>query len=151
MTKKEIFDYISETPENTNMSILNQFLDELLDSKEGNPNYVETIEGTLANPWGELNYSKLRDEINNKNATISLYVDHATLIGILFDRNILFGSCLFDMPTDDKPLLAGSIAYDSNGDLLYAKMLGGSSWNDIPENASCALIIIHHSLPTSGS
>lgn len=54
MTKDKIINYIMNTPENTNKYVLDSMLDELSNSNGGggNPNYVETITGTLANPWG---------------------------------------------------------------------------------------------------
>ena len=71
MTKKDVIDYISETPENTNMNILNQFLDELSEGNS-NPNYIETVEGTLDNPWGSIDYHGLVTACaaNNANATL---------------------------------------------------------------------------------
>lgn len=73
MTKENIFNYISETPENTNFHILGQMLDELLDSKEENPNYIEVIEGTLENPWGDYTISEISDMVSSDNATCYLY------------------------------------------------------------------------------
>lgn len=49
MTKEEIINYVMNTPENTNPAVLKSMLEEIESGSGtgGNPNYVETIEGTL--------------------------------------------------------------------------------------------------------
>ena len=66
------------TPGNTNEQILRLALDDL----EGvNPNYEETIEGTLENPWGSVDVAKLHDAIVNQNATIILSANVSIIMG----------------------------------------------------------------------
>lgn len=46
----------------------------------GNPNYVETIEGTLANPWGSVDPSALHQSVLSGDASAMLDID-ATVLG----------------------------------------------------------------------
>ena len=56
------------------------YLKELSSISGGNPNYVETVTGTLANPWGEKTPSDLFSGAKSGNLTMIINVD-ATAIG----------------------------------------------------------------------
>ena len=84
------------------------------------------------------------------NATTTLIVANAYLIGTTpGNTTMLFGSCIFDQATDVDPASAGSVLYDANGDLYYAKALVEGSWVNLPKITSCTLTIIHHPLPSA--
>lgn len=124
----------------------------------GNPNYVETITGTLANPWGEIDAGNLANEIANNNANAEIAWD-ATAIGVGTDRSplytgndgiqLLVRTSRIGEPTDYAAL---DIAWlTSDGELASAHALtSGAGYVDLQGYASLittVLTIIHHPLP----
>lgn len=84
----------------------------------GNPNHVETITGTLENPWGDLSYTSLVHAIQSKEVTTLLSVvlpDDSAWIFPLIPR-------MWDNPTD--LALIASAAYPA-GFLPQVTMMGG--------------------------
>ena len=124
----------------------------------GNPNYVEVIEGTLANPWGEIDAGNLANEIATNNANADIAWD-ATAIGLgtneapiftdnhaqdLFARSARIGG-----PNDYDAL---DIYWDaSDGGLSSAAALtSGAGYIDLQGYASLittTITIIYHPLP----
>lgn len=115
----------------------------------GNPNYVETIEGTLANPFGELDFDELYRELGAGGVTLILSALGATMMGqINGSGSILFGTVLFAAPTDAAPWIGGSVSYVTGDELLdYAKVLQSGVWADLPAATTTTLTVIHHPLP----
>lgn len=117
----------------------------------GNPNYVETVEGTLANPFGELNIEELFSGLANNGLTLILLALGSSLVGqISGHNNITFGTVIFSDPTDSTPWLGGSVSYylpDDTVRLGYAKVCQNSVWIDVPATTQSVLTVIHHPLP----
>lgn len=115
----------------------------------GNPNYVETIRGTVANPWGEANYRELTNGIYTKELTVKMAFGGISLIAASND-GILFSAVLFNLPEDTEPYLGASVYYSGidDGALTIAKAnFGMGSWDDLPLATPTTLTIIHHPLP----
>ena len=117
----------------------------------GNPNYIETIEGTLANPFGELDVEELFSGLANNGLTLILLALGSSLVGqIIGNNSILFGTAVFSDPTDSAPWLGGSVSYyfpDDTVQLGYAKVCQNGVWNDIPATMRTGLTVVHHPLP----
>lgn len=127
----------------------------------GNPNYVETIEGTLANPWGSVDPSALRQSVLSGDASAMLDID-ATVLG--------FGRAKIQMSPFNKAYIhfygvSGasssveqwqvlSLDYELNGIFEVAWLLQKGTVTDMSDYAtklSTVLTIIHHPLPDSGT
>lgn len=113
----------------------------------GNPNYVESIAGTLVNLFDDLDFDEIAAAVEDNNATVQLVVQGSMLVGQLWSGGILFSACLFDSPADENPYRAASVYYNHAASLLYAKSFFGSGFVDVPASTSAQLIIIHHPLP----
>ena len=123
---------------------------EEIETGGGNPNSVETITGTLANPWGGTTLSELVESISNNGATALLTVGNETMWmeyneddgWISATRAVLniFSGALNS---------AKNITYSaSTGALVYAKNISSNgSASNISNTTSCTLTIIHHPLP----
>lgn len=115
----------------------------------GNPNYVETITGTLTNPWGEANFQELIDGILANELTVEMEVS-SVLLSASINNGILFSLAIFDLPSDTDPIMGGSVMYSGadDGALTIAKAnFGTGSWVNLPSTMPCTVIIIHHPLP----
>ena len=123
----------------------------------GNPNYVETITGTLANPWGEKSYSELVDGIVNLDASVTLIVD-ATSIG--YDEYLLSVARGEAIMAGQLPLMSCGYSdgdwsavyafFTSNGTLYQAMALSNGQTLDMTQYAALlptTLEIVHHPLP----
>ncbi len=117
----------------------------------GNPNHVETIEGTLANPFGELDFNELYRELSNYGVTLILSAAGSELFGqISGSHSILFGTVIFAAPDDSAPWFGGSVLYyllDDTAQLDYAKVLNNGVWVNPPTAMQTELRVIHHPLP----
>lgn len=115
----------------------------------GNPNYIETIEGTLANPWGEYSYSELVSAINNHEISCELVFqpsDHST--GHLFYYGSGIAGWGYVVGTTNTVGTLYRVLYKTNGTLNVAKIF--TSFNEhieIDPSTPCTLTIIHHPLP----
>lgn len=116
----------------------------------GNPNYVETIEGTLAEPWGGYAFSDIRRGIAND--TITAYIttsdSHRWYIpsGKSTGNNMWFRFNTAYADVIDYNVLsvssAGAIAA-----VHYEYRDGNYSETTIDSTTPCTLTIIHHPLP----
>lgn len=126
----------------------------------GNPNYVETITGTLANPWGTVSYTSLIDGIIRNSITAKMT---ATIPG---DASLSFVL----IPTGESIALRGSgafynfsatvtlneafsVVWNPDSTLKYAAITQSGVDTNITEYAALAittLTIIHHPLPEEG-
>lgn len=115
----------------------------------GNPNYVETIEGTLANPWGD-RFSDIYNEYNANNVTIVIVYDRYTLFPTKTSTTLdFYGATSMDALSTKAVRVSYRI---SNGVLRSAKKLEASATpaytlTDISSDSTCSLRIIHHPLP----
>ena len=134
---------------------------ELDQSGGGNPNYVETIEGTLANPWGDLDYSSLVEELVNNNVNIEMDITTSGFptIRVLLD---------FDMAGEEQYILVGSyiayepdngisgvdLRYDSAGVISAIFIIVDDVVSDRTTQAEyfdTTLTVIHHPLPENSN
>lgn len=128
----------------------------------GNPNYVETIEGTLANPWGNIDFATIANKCLSNDATMYLVAhgEEAGLIEIeislqragMVDDEIHFGVIRYDSSTN----LGGALAIYAGptGNATEAVIEIGGVITDLLEMAEqipTTLTIIHHPLPDSGT
>ena len=117
----------------------------------GNPNYVATVTGTLANPFGELDVEELFSGLVNNDSTLMLSSLGSLLMGQIGNNNsILFGTVIFSDSTESTPWLGGSVSYylsDDTVQLGYAKLCQNNVWIDIPATTETGLTVVHHPLP----
>lgn len=132
---------------------------------QGNPNYVETIEGTLANPFGSYTIKQLREEFLANNISVVLsfrFTPDST--ERVFNCMLLpsAGSFLSDMNASvleifDKVsiVITGPVlSYNYNtsaftrADYIRASSTDPATSIAIPSNTPCTLTIIHHPLPS---
>jgi len=119
----------------------------------GNPNYVEAITGTVANPWGGMKISTLRNEIQNNNATA--YIDFKDgmwniRIFLSYSAGFFGGDCL----TVFGAALSAAyfIQYDNTGAFSVAKKFSSNGTaTNISNSTATTLTIIHHPLTDSGT
>lgn len=117
----------------------------------GNPNTEQTVTGTLANPWGDVDPVELASAIGTRDADASIVIDASALgagtvggrLGAT-DRLYVNGANLVD----------GTMAYDviwgPDGTLYDAKMLSGGQVVYISQYATMlptTIIVIWHPLP----
>ena len=128
----------------------------------GNPNYIETIEGTLGNPWGD--YS-LRNDLAPKilSNDIDFYITFS-LNGasyVAFPNRGTISAATHVCSAYSVTATAASLSllrYSPTGTLQSAKVIpelteNDSSWNgsgiSLDPTTPCTLTIIHHPLPDS--
>lgn len=113
----------------------------------GNPNYVETITGTLANPWGD----KIPDELvqlyklNNVSLFLGVRADKLSLLS--GDDGILFGLVAGDM---EDYVQASLVMYNEVGDFVEQKSFHFTTpdqYEELSSETPCTLTIIHHPMP----
>lgn len=135
------------------------WLEENMPEPGDNPNYVETITGTLANPFGDYNIANLAVWANVDN-TVNMYmVADAGAIGLLAyplswlkplndtDLGKLFFGASY-LPQSGNNLVA-EVQYTSDG-LSRARIMMASTITDMEpyaESITTTLTIIHHPLP----
>ena len=129
----------------------------------GNPNYVETITGTIANPWGSHAFGDIKAALTS-NAITAYIVDdllHGARIYLEASADDLSGfTGSFHISTQSSVVIVDReieyVAYDNNGACIALfGILGTTSQNamtldDYTEDAAgaaCTLVIIHHPLP----
>ena len=121
-----------------------------------NPNYVETITGTLANPFGSYTMAEIQQMISTKSASffITFTDEHGheqTLAGTGAvepgEYSELYFSVVYVTGTSTS-YSAYAIVYDAvENSMLYAIELIGRTRTDLSSSTSCTLTIIHHPLP----
>lgn len=123
----------------------------------GNPNYVETITGTLANPWGSVNPTELCADIADKNASLIVTL---TLPGYgplplavqAFPADGQIVASVFNNAGTVDVTNASAIRLTLNtGYSTYAlvALTGGAiaDYSGLMDTAQTTLTIIHHPLP----
>lgn len=127
----------------------------------GNLNYIETVAGTLANPWGEYTASDLFSKARSGNLTMYITADvQYSQSGSVETATVMFfpvsGAPTFGFI---KPSIAASllnfarITYSLTGALNRA-VAGNINTNaqtqellTVSSDTACTLTIIHHPLP----
>lgn len=129
----------------------------------GNPNYVETIEGTLFSPFGNYTRDDLLSGIDAGEITailtVSLGGKEYVMPGQRNAKALSFSRLVrADSGTGGSAYLAAvSITYDPHGFNTNTSSYCNSSgsWTIIGREAakeiSCTLTIIHHPMPDSGT
>ena len=126
-----------------------------------NPNYVETITGTLANPFGDYTVGRLAYLANiANNINMFMVVDGSSLsLGVyplsqmkpmdVNDYNKLFFGAVY-LPSDTSKSMVADLHYNTSG-LSSAKIMDGiTTPTDMSPYANyiiTTLTIIHHPLP----
>lgn len=122
----------------------------------GNPNYVETIKGTMANPWGEADYVQLVSDVASNNATVYISVPSMSLsfdayLVVDADNTFIVSGADFSVVGDVPSLkLAARASYTSVGALSRLLMWQNGTTVDVTDQLSGAetdLTIIHHPMP----
>ena len=116
----------------------------------GNPNYVETIEGTIANPWGQYDPIDLEREYSDQNISLILihsgnwdeYIAHPT-----FPNSIRTFSCCFGL-YGENGAYGSYLSYNSSFVLVNAIEQENTNTRTLVGITPCTLIIIHHPLPS---
>ena len=121
----------------------------------GNPNYVETITGTLENPWGNVTASDFAAALasNEVSATLQITVGTATALvnPVISGSYLIFSVAAYG--SSGWSVIASAAYLVSNGRLLYAFYQQGGTLTDLKsmsESISTTLTIIHHPLPQGG-
>ena len=122
-----------------------------------NPNTVETVTGTLGNPWGSYTYSEIVAMVQSPDYTVQIYVPgYSPTPGIV----IYQGSHLTSYLADDggATFTEGFITdWDENGVIIsvltwVATPYSGAYMENltlIADTYPCALQIVHHPLPSN--
>lgn len=130
----------------------------------GNPNYVETITGTLANPFGDYTSSQLAYMANVENSINMFLVVDGSVLGMGVyplsmlkplnsgDNSTLFFGASY-LPDNAEHYMVADVEYQSG--LKRARMMvGGNTITDVMSYSShitTTLTIIHHPMPDSGT
>lgn len=129
----------------------------------GNPNYVETITGTLENPWGTHTFSDIKAALSSNNITAYIVDDLLPNERIYLEASAdgvsgFTGS--FHISTQSSVVIVDReieyVAYDNNGACIAIfSILGTTSqyamtvddYTADASGAACTLYLIHHPLP----
>lgn len=124
----------------------------------GNPNTIQTVTGTLANPFGDINAAELRTALLNKEATGYLTIDASalsagTINGLLVSNSELqtIYSNGANIYTSVETSTAYNVVWDLTKELLRAQMLSGGNIVAIEQyqdNIPTSLTVVWHPLPT---
>lgn len=117
----------------------------------GNPNTDQTVTGTLANPWDDIDPVELASAISTRDADASIVIDASalgagTVSGRLGATNHMYvtGANLTDSTT------AYEVIWWADGVLYTAKMLSGGQVVDISPYATMlptTIVVVWHPLP----
>lgn len=129
----------------------------------GNPNYVETITGTVANPWGEYVFSELKTMMMIDAVTVYIVDDLLPSERIYLEPSAdgisgFTGSCHIS-PQSNLVIVDREIeyiGYNNSGECVALLTITGTlsqygmtveDYTAESAEASCTLTIIHHPLP----
>ena len=148
-------DNVLEPAQSREEALLLQILDQGGGSG-GNPNSVQTITGTAANPWGDVDYEELAEAVYNKNATVTIgYELGYTILSprpMVANRVSAHETVLWASMLNSGADGGWTAAYNSSGGISSMKALVSGSPVDYIAYASATtstLIIIWH--PLEGS
>lgn len=122
----------------------------------GNPNYVETVEGTLENPWGSINFGTLAQALLDGEASALIEFD-ASALGAGVTRNDARAEGAAVSLSGANVVSYGGYAYkiiwDSDGAIASAYMMNGNGVQDVSAYASrvpSTMTVTWHPLPDDG-
>lgn len=124
------------------------------DEGGGNPNRVETITGTAADPWGDVDPSTLHEKMRNGDASVSVSFDSTAIGGSTYYQNLFAAPDYFTIegavPGDGSSTECYAVDWNTDGTVLSAAQYTTGTYVDI--SAYLALIttvftIIWHPLP----
>lgn len=137
-------------------------LDKIEGGGGGNPNYIETIEGTLANPWGTHNPSDLWQGLVSKDISMQLSCTISDPIDLY--AYPYYGAEEDPEDTDAIMFIYGyitgksasllkiyNLTYEKTGGLIIAAQVINRNRTDYDPTSPCTLTIIHHPMPDSGT
>ena len=121
----------------------------------GNPNTVQTITGTLANPWGDVDPDELGAKLESLDASANITID-ASALGAGEINSRMNGNSVSvytngaSIPSDSASDATAYVVSWLHGSLTIAKMLSGGNIVNISPYASMlttSITIIWHPLP----
>ena len=119
----------------------------------GNPNYVETIAGTLANPWGEYAFADLLTAHGNHDLSMYLTSDDLPYTISPVGRAAMKRRFVCVNAATASSVTLAAIDYTSTGGFsagrIYTYVGGTMQITDIDPTQACTLTIIHH--PMTGA
>ena len=119
----------------------------------GNPNYVETITGTVANPWGEYAFADLLTAHRNHDLSMYLTSDDLPYTITPVGRAAMKRRFVCVNTATASVVTLAAIDYTSTGGFsagrVYTYVGGTMQITDIDPTQACTLTIIHH--PMTGS
>jgi hypothetical protein len=155
---------INEKTGETAAMVPSKMAEKILSIEGGNSNYVETIEGTLANPFGSIDAFVLANEIADGNATATLTFEAENETWVL---RVCYET--LDTAADDEAIIPffyvqypmsirfastityARVSYDvySNDDTEFAdepvvRLQSATAETDVDSDTACTLTVIHH-------
>lgn len=121
----------------------------------GNPNTVETVSGTLANPFGNIDLTELATALASKDATAYLDINASALgVGTISSKPSVNGSegniYITGSNIEGNDVSAYNITWNASGELIIANMfMGGNVTSILPyeDNLTTTLTVVWHPLP----
>ena len=136
------------------MAFYDLLLAKKLGGDSGGGGDITTAEatGTLANPWGDIDFADLKTKLASKDASAYLTIDASALsAGTINSRPSADSTEIFTngatVGTSASNTLAYGVSWSSDGSLYSAKMLSGGNIVDISSYASAlttSLFVIYH-------
>lgn len=127
----------------------------------GNPNYVETIEGTADNPFGSYTISEILLSLANNNISVRLEVYKGTnerpvvfSAGTYYAGDLIFSGAIYDGLSLIDAIRIVYTETNPAQPLAVATVTTGGETADIRQYMAefrSALTIVHHPLPDSGT
>ena len=117
----------------------------------GNPNTEQTVMGTLAAPWGDIDPVELASAVGARDADASIVIDASALgAGTVSGRMGANGYMYVNGAVLSGATMAYEVVWMPDGGLYSAKMLSGGQVVDISPYASAlptTIEIVWHPLP----
>lgn len=121
---------------------------------DSNPNSVQTVTGTLENPWGDIDYAELRDAMYAHNASAYLDINASALgFGVISSRPSATEEYIYTngatLTGTVQNSTAFSVAWNSEG-FNDGRMLAGGNIVDLSsykDALTTTLTVIWHPLP----
>ena len=127
----------------------------------GNPNYVETITGTLANPFGSYTPAEIRQMLASQSASVTLTIpnledeetgeSYTNVVALLraYGTNNMSADAIPTMDATDFAALklrwnVSTSSYNAKLGMLFT---GEYNYTDVDLTTPCTLTVIHHPLP----
>lgn len=155
MAQTSVLDYIRHTPNNSNVNVVKGMLNSA--GSGGNPNRIQTIQGTLAEPFGEVDADELLEALQTNEATIMMetyfLVDQSSyhFMGYMYPYypSLMFDSCNF-FRADFQMALHVVWGPNVGDSLIIAVIRDGAESIDLMDRADeieTEMTIIWHPMP----